>query len=140
MRRNTPLRRTPIKRTPMKRRARRGGAMPPEVYMTVMETRARGECELALPGVCTGQAEEWHHRQRRQRGNDTVSNGLAACHACHHHITHVSPAAGRAGGFIVHSHHPDPGSVPVYWRGSWWILTDDGQRVLAESPSDGKGA
>ena len=119
------MKRSRLKRTPMKRRPRRGGAMPPEVYEAVMMRRG-GRCEAGLPGACTGKAEEWHHRQRRQRGNDTVTNGAALCHACHHLVTHVSPAVGRERGLIVHSHHPDPAEVPMKVGRDWVLLTEDG--------------
>lgn len=114
-----------MKRSPIKRRRRRGGQMPHDVYETVM-LRSRGRCEARLPGVCTGKAEEWHHRQRRQRNNDTVANGAALCHACHHYITHVSPKLGRGFGLIVHSHHPNPAEVAMKVGRDWVFLTEDG--------------
>lgn len=104
--------------------------MPQQVYMLVMD-RARGRCEAGLRG-CTGAPEEWHHRQRRQRGNDVVSNGAALCHACHHHITHESPQAGRERGLIVHSHHPNPAEVPMCVRGVWVLLNEDGTTTRTE--------
>lgn len=125
------MKRTPLKRTPMKRRPRRGGSMPPEVYRLVMD-RSRGRCEAGLPGCCTGVPEEWHHRQRRQRNNDVVSNGAALCHACHDYITHTSPQAGRERGLIVHSHHPNPAEVPMCIRGRWVLLGEDGTTSQTE--------
>lgn len=104
--------------------------MPQQVYMLVMD-RARGRCEAGLKG-CTGVPEEWHHRQRRQRNNDVVSNGAALCHACHHHITHESPQAGRELGLIVHSHHPNPAEVPMCVRGVWVLLNEDGTTTRTE--------
>ena len=106
--------------------------MPPEVYRLVMD-RSRGRCEAGLPGCCTGAPEEWHHRQRRQRGNDRVSNGAALCHACHDYITHTSPAAGCERGLIVHSHHPNPAEVPMCVRGVWVLLGEDGSTVRTEA-------
>ncbi|GEB97726.1 hypothetical protein CFL01nite_12210 [Corynebacterium flavescens] len=98
--------------------------MPEEVYATVMQ-RSQGRCEAGLD-CCTGSPEEWHHRQRRQRNNDLVVNGAALCHACHHYITHVDPSVGRERGLIVHSHHPDPGQVPMMIRDEWFYLLADG--------------
>ncbi|QQU92266.1 hypothetical protein I6I67_08455 [Corynebacterium aurimucosum] len=97
-----------------------------------MFKRARGLCEAGLPG-CEKNATDFHHRQRRQRGNDTVVNSAALCRACHHHITHVSPAEGRERGLIVHSHHPDPGSVPMCVRGRWFMLLPDGGMEATEA-------
>lgn len=120
-----------MKRSPIKRRRRKGGMMPHDVYETVM-LRSRGRCEAGLK-CCTGTPQEWHHRQRRQRDNDVVVNGAALCSACHHHITHVSPAVGRERGLIVHSHHPDPGSVPMCVRGRWVMLLPDGGMEATEA-------
>lgn len=113
-----------MKRSQIKRKPRRGGAMPPHVYDAVMR-RNGGVCEAGLKG-CEGAAVDWHHRQRRQAGNDVIQNGLALCRACHHRITFVTPAEGKELGLIVHSHHPDPGSVPVCVRGVWVLLTAGG--------------
>lgn len=130
------MRKTPLKRTPMKRKARRGGSMPPEVYEAVMR-RANYRCEGTIPEVCTGEAQDWHHRQRRQAGNDIVTIGLALCRACHHHITFVSPAEGRRRGLIVSAHMPleRVQAAPVYSRGAWWRLSEDGSKqIISRAP------
>lgn len=114
----------PLKRTPMKRKPRRGGAMPPEVYQAVM-VRDGGACSIRVSGVCTLNAAEWAHRQRRQRGNDVPSNGLAACRECHAWC-HAHPVEAKAKGWMVHSHHPCPAEVPVLIRRKWWLLDDQG--------------
>lgn len=120
------MKRTALKRTPMRRRPRRGGGMPHDVYQTVM-MRNGGRCEARLPGICTGEAAEWHHRQRRQRGNDVPSNGLALCSACHAHITHVSPATGKQRGLIVSAIGVvDPLRVPFFDGHEWRVIDDDG--------------
>ncbi|APT93753.1 hypothetical protein CPHO_08470 [Corynebacterium phocae] len=98
--------------------------MPTQVYEAVM-IRNEGRCEAGLK-CCTGLAQEWHHRQRRQQGNDTIPNGAALCSACHRYITDHSPREGRDLGLIVHSHHPNPAEVPMSVRGRWVILTEDG--------------
>ena len=103
--------------------------MPPEVYETVMHTRARGECEGRITPKCTRFAQEWHHRQRRNVGPDTVSNGLALCKVCHMYVTDTSPKHGRDLGIVVSSYAPDPAAVPVMWRGKWWLLEEDGART-----------
>ena len=117
-----------MKRAPMKRGPRRRPVMSAEEYEAVM-IRAQGRCEGQLPGVCTGGAEEWHHRRRRGVGADphAASNGAALCRACHHHITHVSPAVGRDRGLIVSAIGVAiPGEVPMIRMGQPVILHDDG--------------
>lgn len=104
--------------------------MPHKVYETVM-LRNKGLCEADLPG-CEKHAVDFHHRQRRQPGNDTVENGAALCRACHNFITFTSPRKGKELGLIVHSHHSDPGSVPMCVRGEWFILLPDGSYKRTE--------
>lgn len=116
-----------MKRSYIKKKPRRDGPMPQHVYETVMMARAGGMCEINVPGVCTRDAVEWSHRQRRQRGNDVVSNGLAACRECHTWC-HANPREAKDKGWMVHSHHPNPAEVPVYWRRGWWLLDDEGNR------------
>lgn len=120
------IRKTPLKRTPMRRKPARRGPIPMDVRLIVWE-RSGGRCEGNLPGICTGTAEEWHHRRTRAVGDapHVPSNGLALCRACHHHITHVSPAEGRRRGIVVSRHHPNPGDVPVLRFGRSWALLDD---------------
>ena len=121
-------RRAPMKRTLMRAKPPRRAKMTDEQYWTVMN-RAGGRCEAQLPTVCTGSAEEWHHRRRRGVGDDphAASNGAALCQACHHHITHVSPAEGRDRGLIVSAIGvATPGEVPMIRMGKPVILHDDG--------------
>lgn len=121
----------PLKRTAMKRKARRGGSMPPDVYELVMR-RSGGRCEAALPSVCTGDAQEWHHRQPRDRYNDIPSNGVSICKACHTYITDVSPAVGFDRGLRVSRHTMlPPSDFPMMLRGTWVHLDDAGGWTLA---------
>lgn len=119
-----------MKRTGIKRRPPRRGAMPPEVYAMVMD-RNRGRCEAGLEGVCTGMAAEFHHRRSVGVGKTphTTGNGAALCSACHHHITHVSPARGKELGLVVSRHYSgDPSEKPMRmrtWRGYAWVLLDN---------------
>lgn len=114
-----------MRRSRINPKPRRDGPMPPEVYAAVMGDRARYRCEIGVPRVCTLNAAEWAHRQRRQRGNDVPSNGLAACRECHAWC-HAHPVEAKAKGWMVHSHHPDPAGVPVLIRRKWWMLDDEG--------------
>jgi len=122
----------PMKRTPMKKRPPRRGAMPTEVRAKVM-ARNGGRCEAGLKGVCTGAAEEFHHRRPVGVGSNphTVGNGAALCHACHDFITFVSPAEGRNRGLCVSRHYSgDPGDKPMLVRHraffQWSLLTEEG--------------
>jgi len=155
MKRGKPMRRTPMKRagsssmkrSAMKPKPRRGGRMPEEVYHAVMLQRAGGRCEGALPGICTGNAEEWHHRQPRDRYNDSVQNGAALCGACHDYITDTDPALGFERGLRVSRHlRGDPGEVPMLQFGRRWvILRPDGsvepspREALDEKPMTNEG-
>lgn len=100
--------------------------------------RHGGRCEGQLDGICTRHAEEFHHRQSRSasRNPHTVGNGAALCRACHHHVTHVSPADGRANGLIVSRHFTgDPGTVPMLVPDyGWALLTPQGTYIPAQPP------
>ena len=117
-----------MKRTRMRTKPPQRARMTDEQYWTVMN-RSQGRCEGQLPGVCTGAAEEWHHRRRRGVGAypHAASNGAALCHACHHHITHVSPAVGRERGLIVSAIGvTEPAEVPMMRCGVLVRLDDHG--------------
>lgn len=126
-----------MKRSPMKRKPPRNGRVPNEVYRKVM-WRNGGRCEAGFPGVCTGKAEEFHHRQSRSALRDphTVGNGAGLCHACHHYITHVSPSEGRDLGLIVSRHFTgDPGTQPMCVPNRGWVLlTPMGSYIPALGP------
>lgn len=120
-------RKTGLKRTPMRRKMPRRGNIPMEARLAVME-RSGGVCEGAIPGVCTGRAQEWHHRRSRAVGENPHSpaNGAALCSACHHHITHVSPAVGLERGLIVRRNTDvDPADVPMLLCGKTWVHLDE---------------
>lgn len=102
MERRKPLKRTPFKvtdRKPMKRTAfkpKRTGytaqnPLWPAVKADVRE-RSGGRCEIGVPGVCTGRAEQCHHVIiKAQGGPDQPWNLLDACAACHRYV-HEHPA------------------------------------------------
>ena len=126
-----------MRRTAIKRKPPRNGPGPEVVREKVMY-RLGGRCEAQLAGICTRLAEEFHHRQSRSasRNPHTVGNGAALCRACHHHITHVSPRAGREVGLIVSRHfNGDPGTVPMLVPGyGWAYLTPMGTYIPAQPP------
>ena len=73
--------------------------------------RARGRCQLQIPGVCTGRAEHTHHRQRRKADNHTHANLAAICDRCHDYA-HGHPTEAYEMGWLVRS-TDDPAKVPV---------------------------
>ena len=113
-----------MRRTPMKKKPPRNGSVPPEVRQAVM-WRNGTRCEAGLPGVCTGRAQEFHHRQSRSATRDPhkVVNGAALCSACHHYITHVSPKVGRERGLIVSRHYTgDQAAIPMEVHGHGLVM------------------
>jgi hypothetical protein len=71
-------------------------------------------------------AQEWHHRQPRDRYNDVPSNGVAICAACHRLVTDVSPAVGFDRGLRVSRHATRPArEFPMLLSGRRWVLLDD---------------
>lgn len=103
--------------------------MPESVYRAVMD-RAEDmagwpACEVMVPGVCGGLAENWHHRQLRSQGGEyVVANGLGACMDCHDYL-HGHTAESYDNGWIVHW-WDDPAVEPVLRRGRWVWLNEDG--------------
>lgn len=56
----------------------------PEAVAGVVVDRAAGRCEAMVFPVCSGGAEQLHHRQYRSRGGEhTVTNLVFICKACH---------------------------------------------------------
>jgi 5-methylcytosine-specific restriction protein A len=98
-------------------------ALPGFTMRDQLGARSRWRCEIHAPG-CTADATDWHHRQRRREGDDTLPNALHACRACHRHV-HTNPGSARAHGWIV-SAWSDPATTPVRCRGRWVLLTPDG--------------
>ncbi len=87
----------------------------------VVEARSQGWCEVWLPG-CSGRATQVHHRKlRKQGGDNSPANLLAACQICHQ-LVHAHPVASYEAGFLV-SAYGDPESVPVITRGG--LLFED---------------
>lgn len=109
--------------------ARKRARLTEEQYRLVVN-RAKGQCEARLPGVCTRRGQDWHHRQRRNIGSNSPSNGLWLCRACHDYITHREVAVGRARGLVVSAYAPDPAAVPVLIGRHWWLLDDAGGKTM----------
>lgn len=116
-----------MKRSRIKRKPPRSGSVPNDVRETVL-ARSKYRCEGAIAGVCTGVAEELHHRQPRgaSRNPHTVSNCVYLCSACHRHVTDVSPREGFDRGLRVSRHTVrPPGEFPMLLCGRRWVLLDD---------------
>jgi hypothetical protein len=45
-----------------------------------------GLCQIAVQGVCTGQADQVHHTQGRAATGDDPRYLMAACRACNLHV------------------------------------------------------
>jgi hypothetical protein len=127
-----------LRRTPMARALRQrpsGATKPPDWSQEVRDTvrrRSQGQCEVRIVGVCTGQATDLHHRQRRREGQHDATNALHACRRCHGRV-HAQVALSHHFGWIV-SAWAGPPSVPVFVGGRWVWLTGDGRYEDAEAP------
>jgi len=87
-----PQRRTELQRKTPLRRTRSKRARPNDPLAQW--------CEVAIPGVCTGEAQHRHHIVRRgQGGGDERANTLDICHRCHGHI-HGNVAWSKARGYL----------------------------------------
>lgn len=86
--------------------------------------RSAWRCEIRAHRDCTGEATDWHHRQRRREGDDSAANAVHICRTCHQHV-HANPRSARGNGWIV-SAWADPAATPLYRRGRWVRLAGDG--------------
>lgn len=94
-----------------------------------LNERADRLCEIRIPGICLGFANNAHHRlNRSQGGRNILSNLLLACGSgttgCHGFIT-SNPAEARRKGWTTWSGDV-PRDVPVVYRGYWARLDDEG--------------
>lgn len=125
----------------MAKRVKNRNRMPEDVYRAVFD-RAESDihyaaCEAMLPGVCSGVAESWHHRQlRSQGGPHHVSNGLAVCSKCHTWFHH-NPTVSYTEGWLVKS-HDDFTSRPVRRRGRLTLLLPGGGLELVPEADFGR--
>ena len=99
------------------------------VARRVVFARAKNRCE-----VCGGPGQEFSHRRTRavrDQYTDTPENGLCACRTCHKRM-HDNPERARELGHHVSRYTKFPGGVPVYLKGAWWLLCDDGTMALTD--------
>lgn len=86
-------------------------------------------CEAMVPGVCSCEATHWHHRKlRSQGGGDEASSTLAVCHLCHDYL-HKHTGEAYEKGWLVHA-WADPLGTPLYRRGEWVMLDNEGGYTL----------
>lgn len=94
--------------------------------------RAGGQCEIAIPRLCTIRPHEWSHRKNRSQGGSwAASNGAHACHACHVWLTE-HPQAAYANGWLVRQAY-DQTAIPFRLRQTRLVLLDDAGEYLPAS-------
>ena len=104
--------------------------------------RSLFRCEL-----CGGRLDNWygvsvHHRRPRGMGGskdpktNSASNLIVLCGSgtsgCHGKVE-KNRADSKRDGLLVAS-WGDPASAPILLKGTWWLLTDDGQKIPAPDP------
>ena len=99
----------------------------PRSVRDIVDRRANGACErCGLASV----AYQHHHRRPRGMGGSTapdtnlVSNALFVCVPCHNEIEANREDALKYGWLVRQGH--DPAGVPVFRRGEWALLADNG--------------
>jgi hypothetical protein len=73
------------------RRAKSKAAQTRDSKLVVL-ARSQGDCEVRIPGVCLGRATNYHHRLRREFGDERPENYIHLCGSgttgCHGWIEH----------------------------------------------------
>lgn len=103
----------------------------PAAVKDLIHARSGGVCELLIPMVCTGRAEQIHHRRPRGLGGthapevSAASNGVDVCAACHGYAE-ANRAEAQTNGWLV-SQWASPAEVAILYRSRTRMrLTDDG--------------
>lgn len=106
----------------------------PPLVRTLIYERAAGRCE---------RCDEWasdceiHHRRPRGMGGsrredtNTTSCGVLLCASCHRHVESYRAKAFDDGWLVRQSQSPK--DIPVYRRGEWVLLLDDGYMHFVEA-------
>ncbi|MFL5865262.1 MAG: hypothetical protein ACJ780_31595 [Solirubrobacteraceae bacterium] len=100
----------------------------------LVNARAGGMCEAAIPNVCLGAQHSVHHRRKRRYADTRwdTSNLLALCgdgtRGCHGQIEANPTWASLQGYWLWEYEHPLAMPVLIRWANqrSWWLLDDEG--------------
>lgn len=85
--------------TAKKPRKKTGSRAGESTARDLVYARSGGWCEIAIPGLCTQTATEWHHRKLKgQGGRWCPGNGLHGCSRCHLAVTNTN---GRRPEYVV---------------------------------------
>lgn len=100
----------------------------------LVKARSGGWCEIQITDTCHTQATDFSHRIREGQGGQwSASNGLHACRPCHSWVS-LYPFGARAKGWALWSYE-DSALEPVYHRGQWVLLGDDGSVTPCGPPA-----
>lgn len=99
----------------------------PPLVRTLIYERSAGRCER-----CNEWASdcEIHHRRPRGAGGskrldtNVASNGVLLCASCHRHVESYRAQSFDDGWLVRQSQSPK--DIPVYRRGEWVLLDDEG--------------
>ena len=98
----------------------------------IVRERSEGHCEVALAGICRGQATNMHHRRKEGRVWEPA-NVLDACGSgttgCHGYIESHPTWANEEGLWLrAGDGTPDQVAVHMRWQNarSWWTLDNEG--------------
>lgn len=93
-----------------------------------VKRRSRGRCEICgtnLLLVSGGSLSSQHHRFKQEYGGkDSIVNLLDLCLDCHRGI-HENEMNASQLGYIAEY----PEMTPVFLRGHWYVLTEDGKKI-----------
>lgn len=87
----------------------------------IVRRRSGGRCEIGIPSVCLGRAENMHHRLPLGRGGewseenvvDLCGSGTTGCHGFITELRRYNGLSCYELGWVIHT-GTDPASVP--WR------------------------
>lgn len=98
---------------------------------SVVHERDQGRCCM-----CGAEATDVHHRRRKGMGGSALleqpSNLVTLCGlgntSGHHGWAHQNPEQANQYGWVLYAYEV-PAETPVFYRGGWVLLSDDGSRT-----------
>jgi len=99
IKRKAPRSTEPLKKTRLNPRGRKYKPIPQEVREAVTE-RAKGLCEVTLPG-CLVRLQHLHHKLSRAQGGRHVADNLAGCCMSCHGKIHANPEWAYRHGWLI---------------------------------------